>query len=163
MELKDIAAVSGKGGLFKVIKPTRTGVILETIDNSKRKIVANANSRVSILKEISIYTTTGENSILLERVFDTINKKYGNQLELSSKSTESELKSFIEEVVPDYDEERVYISDIKKLISWYNILGNYYPEVLTIQEDTEEKDTTSKTSTKEEVDASSEKETEKAD
>ncbi len=68
MDLKDVAAVSGKGGLFKVVKPTRTGVILETIDADKKKLIANASSRVSILKEISLYTTTGEGSVLLEDV-----------------------------------------------------------------------------------------------
>ncbi len=134
MDLKDVAAVSGKSGLYKVVKPTRTGVILESIDENRKKTIANANSRVSILKEISIYTTTGENSILLEEVFKTIFKNYGENLELSSKSSEQELRDFIEEIVPDYDDERVYISDIKKLVSWYKILLQFHPELLKEKE-----------------------------
>ena len=60
MTLKEIASVSGKPGLYKVVKPTRTGIILETIDDQKKKLIANTNSRVSLLKEISLYTTSDE-------------------------------------------------------------------------------------------------------
>src|SRR5690606_32492758 len=102
MDLKDIAAVSGKGGLFKVIKPTRTGVILETIDEQKNKLIANANNRISLLKEISVYTTSKESSLPLEDVFRTIHQKFGGNLTISPKSSEQELRSFLEGIVPDY-------------------------------------------------------------
>ena len=72
MDLRDVAAIAGKPGLYKVIKPTRTGVILETLDAEKKKLVANANSRVSILKEISIYTNTAEGTVLLEEVYEKL-------------------------------------------------------------------------------------------
>ena len=116
MNLKDIAAVSGKGGLFKVVKPTRTGVVLESIDESKTKLVANASNRISLLKEISVYTNTKESSIPIENVFQIIHKKHGKQIPVNSKSSDSELKKFLGEVVPEYDTERVYNSDIKKII-----------------------------------------------
>lgn len=74
MDLKDIAAVSGKSGLYKVLKPTRNGVILESIDEQKTKFIANANTRVSLLKEISIYTDGKEASVPLEDVFSRILK-----------------------------------------------------------------------------------------
>lgn len=135
MDLKDIAAVSGKSGLFKVLKPTRTGVILESIDQQKNKLVANANDRVSLLKEISVYTTSKEASIPLEDVFESINKKYGKTLAINAKSSEAELRKFIEEVVPDYDSERVYNSDIKKIVSWYSILAEFQPEVFEVKEE----------------------------
>jgi hypothetical protein len=129
MDLKDIAAVSGKGGLFKVVKPTRTGVILESIDQLKTKLIANANNRISLLKEISVYTTSKESSLPLEDVFSVIYQKYGKAITVSTKSTEPELRKFIEDVVPDYDIERVYNSDIKKIAAWYSILIENLPEV----------------------------------
>lgn len=137
MELKDIASVSGKGGLFKIVKPTRTGVILEALDESKAKFIAGASHRVSILKEISLYTTSQEASLPLEDVLKKIHKEYGKNLPVNSKSSPEELRSFIEKVVPDYDEERVYPSDLKKLISWYELLQKHAPE--TIEETKEEK------------------------
>ncbi len=130
MELKEIAAVAGKPGLFRVIKPTRTGVILETLDENKKKLIANANARVSILKEISIYTTGAESSIMLEDVFKIIKDKYDTELPITNKANASELHAFITEIIPDYDEDRVYDSDIKKLISWYNLVTKHAPELL---------------------------------
>ena len=131
MNLKDVASVSGKPGLFKVVKPTRTGVILETIDGQKSRIVANANNRVSILQEISIYTTGKEASIPLEKVFTMIYEKFNKSLKVDSKSEPQALKAFLSEIVPDYDTERVYNSDIKKLVGWYLLIASYLPEVFT--------------------------------
>src|SRR5688572_7139638 len=112
--LKEIASVSGKGGLFRILKPTRNGVILETIDDKKIKSVANSNERVSILKEISIYTTGDESSKALEDVLKDVHKLFGAELKVSSKSSDAELRDFMEKVVPDYDVEKVYCSDIRK-------------------------------------------------
>ena len=128
MDLKDIASVSGKSGLFRVLKPTRTGVILETIDDQKAKLIANANTRVSLLKEISIYTTSKEGSAPLESVFDYIFQKFGTSINVNSKSTNDELTRFIESVLPEYDREKVYVSDIKKLATWYQALSQHFPE-----------------------------------
>ncbi len=135
MDLKDVASVAGKGGLFKVVKPTRSGVILEALDGSNKKLVANANSRVSILKEISIYTTTGEGTILLEDVFKAIHKKHKTELPVSTKNTNNELLSFLKDIVPEYDEEKVYASDAKKVVNWYSLLLNNYPEQFVFQEE----------------------------
>lgn len=131
MDLKDIASVSGKRGLYKVLKPTRSGVILEALDETRKKLVASANSRVSILKEISIYTTGAESSVLLEEVFELIHKAHGFELAIESKVDDQELFSFLSEILPDYDEERVYASDVKKLITWYKTVATYYPEVFS--------------------------------
>lgn len=128
MSLQEIASISGKPGLYKVVKPTRTGIILETIDDKKKKIVANANSRVSLLKEISIYTTSDEGSILLEQVLLKIKESKGNKVEPIS--DEKALFSFLGDIVPDYDADRVYPSDVKKLISWFNTLNKYFPELI---------------------------------
>ncbi|MDB4834975.1 DUF5606 domain-containing protein [Cyclobacteriaceae bacterium] len=142
MDLKDVASIAGKGGLFKVVKPTRTGVILETLDDSQKKIVANANSRVSILKEISIYTTSAEGTVLLEEVFKIIHEKYNKELPVSSKASSKELFDFLREIVPDFDEEKVYPSDAKKVVSWYNMLLKHYPSQFEF--DKEEKETETK-------------------
>ena len=137
--LKEIASVSGKGGLFRILKPTRNGVILETIDEKKTKLAANSNERVSILKEISVYTTGEESSKSLEEVLRSIHKLFGFDLKVSTKSSDAELRAFMEKVVSDYDAERVYCSDIKKLISWYGILAKNFSEIFTEEKKTEEK------------------------
>lgn len=129
MELKDIAAISGKPGLFRIVKPTRNGVIVETLDDKKRKIAISATQRISILKEITMYTTTEEDSIPLEDVLQSIHEKKGFGIEVEVQMP-SRLHEFMVEVFPDYDKERVYDSDIKKLIKWYNILGEFAPAVI---------------------------------
>lgn len=137
MEFKEIAAISGKGGLFRITKPTRTGVIVESIDDKNNRMVASAANRISILKEISVYTTTSEGSIPLENVLRTIYEEFQDDPGVSGNSDPEELKAFIKHVVPEYDPARVYVSDIKKIISWYNILFKYAPEVLQEQENQE--------------------------
>lgn len=129
MELKDFAAISGKGGLFKVIKPTRSGIIVETIDEHKKKMVASASNRISILEEISLYTNTPEGAIPLKDVFLKIYEEFKDDTGLTGSSSPEELSAFIEHLVPEYDKEKVYVSDIKKIVSWYNILTKYHPEI----------------------------------
>ncbi len=130
MELKDIASISGKGGLYKVLKPTRTGVILEAIDETRSKFIAGASQRVSLLKEISIYTTSKEGSYPLEDLLDKLYEEYGDTLPVTSKTGNRDLYEFLSKFIPDYDQAKVYPSDIKKLISWYTILIKFAPEVL---------------------------------
>lgn len=130
MELSEIASIAGKGGLFKITKPTRSGVIVESLDEKKQKLVASASNRISILKEISIYTTDQEGSVPLESVLKKMNEDFDEDLGVNSSSNPDELKAFMKHIVPEYDQGRVYVSDIKKLISWYNILYKEAPEVL---------------------------------
>jgi hypothetical protein len=134
MDLKKIATVSGKGGLFKLLKPTRTGVILESIDEQKSKLVAGPQYKVSLLKEISIYTTGKESSVPLEDVLARIFEKHGTHLPVQPKASSEELFTFIEQVVPEYDKDRVYSSDIKKLVAWYTILATHAPELFEKEE-----------------------------
>jgi hypothetical protein len=129
MKLSDIASVSGKGGLFKVITSTKSGLILESLDDSKTKLVATGSHRISILQEISIYTNTKEGTAALGDVLTKIHKAYGNDPGVDGDSDASELKAFLKSVLPEYDEERVYVSDIKKLAKWYGILVKYAPEL----------------------------------
>jgi len=138
MTIADLATVSGKGGLYKVVAPTKSGVILESLDESKTKLVATTNHRLSLLNEISIYTTTKEGTVALADVLKKIHADFGNDLGIDGESDASELKSFMKSVLPEFDEDRVYTSDIKKLIKWYGIIGKYAPEILTAQAETKE-------------------------
>lgn len=131
MEFSEIASVSGKGVLFKVVSPTRTGVILESMDEYKKKLVVGVHNKVSVLSEISIYTTDGEGAVPLEEVMQKIHKEFAGDTDLDKNSDADELKSFLKFVLPNYDEDRVYVSDIKKLVSWYGQLVKVAPEVLS--------------------------------
>ncbi|MDN3669603.1 DUF5606 domain-containing protein [Echinicola jeungdonensis] len=130
MEFKEIATVSGKPGLYKVLKPSRSGVILESMDEKKSKLVVGGSHRVSILSEISIYTLTEEGAAPLEEVMTTIEKEFQGDTGLAKDADNDEYKAFLKHILPEFDEERVYVSDIKKLISWYKIIRKYAPEAL---------------------------------
>ena len=133
MELSEIASVSGKGGLYKVLAPIKSGIILESMDETKSRLVASASNRISLLHEISIYTHTKEGTAPLADVLKKINKDFGNDLGVDTNSAASELKAFMKSVLPEYDENRVYVSDLKKLVKWYGIIAQYAPEILVQQ------------------------------
>ena len=137
MTIADIATVSGKGGLFRVVAPTRSGVILESLDEARTKLVAPTSHRLSLLNEISIYTTTREGNTPLEDVLKKIQKDFGDDPGVDANSDSDELKAFMKSVLPEYDENRVYTSDIKKLVKWYSVIRRYAPEVLEESKDTE--------------------------
>jgi len=136
MNFKDIAAVSGKGGLFKVVKPTKTGVILESLDDAKAKLVTNMNQKVSVLAEISVYSTGDKKTVPLEEVFLKIKEEFDDDPGVDKTSDPDELKSFLAHILPDYDRDRVYVSDIKKIVNWYHIIHQFASELLV--ETTEE-------------------------
>jgi hypothetical protein len=134
MTLAEIATISGKGGLFRVVAPTKSGVILETLDETKAKLVATTNHRLSLLNEISIYTTTKEGTVPLEDVLKKIKKEYGEDTGVDASADNNELKAFLKSILPEYDEDRVYVSDIKKLVKWYEIIAKYAPGILDEKE-----------------------------
>ena len=139
MDFKDIAAVSGKGGLFKVVKPTKTGVILESLDDAKAKLVTTLNQKVSVLAEISVYSTGEEETVALNEVFLKIKDDFDDDPGVDKNSDPDELKSFLAHILPDYDRDRVYVSDIKKIVNWYQIIYQFAPELLIeIPEETKE-------------------------
>lgn len=119
MEFKDIVAISGKSGLFRVVSNTRSGVIVESLTDGKR-FPAFLHDRISSLDEISVFTQSEDRP--LKAIMKAIREKTGGGPALDAKSDNASLKKFFAEVVPDYDAERVYVSDIKKIISWYNQL-----------------------------------------
>ncbi len=119
MELKDIMAISGYSGLFKFISQGRHGIIVESLSDGKRTNIS-ASAKVSSLSDIAIFTNDAEVPFkeVLKKIKDTEN---GAQA-ISQKSDDKELKKYFEKILPEYDRERVYTSDIKKVITWYNQL-----------------------------------------
>ncbi len=119
MDLTEILSISGKPGLYKMISHTKTGMLVESMSDQKRFPVF-AHEKVSSLEEISIFTETDD--ISLKDIFKKMNELMEGEKALSHKSSADELKDFFDDVVPDYDKERVYVSDIKKVVQWYNVL-----------------------------------------
>jgi hypothetical protein len=130
MTLSEIATITGKGGLYRVVAPTKSGVILESLDESKTKVVATTSHRLSLLNEISIYTTTKDGTAPLAEVLRKIHKEFGTDPGVDGSSDANELKSFLRSILPEYDEDRVYVSDIKKLVKWYEIILKFAPEIM---------------------------------
>ena len=133
IELKDILAISGKGGLFKFIAQARNGIVVESLDDGKRH-VAPATARLSSLEDIAIFTEGEE--IPLAEVFLKIHDKTEGGETMSHKASANELKAEFETLIPDYDEDRVYVSDIKKVFQWFNQLHKH--EMLEVVEKKEE-------------------------
>lgn len=119
MELKEILAISGQPGLYKFVAQSTRGVIVESLVDGKRMNAAS-NSKVSALTEISIFTE-GED-IPLAEVFTKIYEHTNGQPAISHKEEPARLKAFFAEVLPDYDRDRVHVSDMKKVFSWFNTL-----------------------------------------
>ena len=119
MELKDFISVAGKSGLHTIVGKSKNNVIVESLKDKKRFPIFNTN-KISGLSDISIYTYDEE--ILLSELFDRIQKKYKKEAAISHLESAEELKKVFEELVPNYDKEQVYNSDIKKVFQWYNIL-----------------------------------------
>lgn len=119
MILKDILAISGEPGLFKFIAQGKNAIIVEHLETGKRSS-AFGSAKVSSLEEISIFTENED--IPLGKVFDKIFEKENGGPSIEPKADVKDLKKYFEEVLPDYSKERVYTSDIKKVLNWYNIL-----------------------------------------
>ncbi len=116
MELKGILAIAGKPGLYKMVSQIKNGLIVEGLDDKKRFPVYSAH-QISALEEISIYTY--EDDMPLVEVFEKMFKHLDGKEPISPKSSKNDLLNFFLEIVPDYNEEQVYASDIKKVIQWY--------------------------------------------
>jgi len=129
MDLKEILSISGKSGLFKVIAQTKNGAIVESLIDNKRFPVFSTD-KISSMADISIFCEDSDIPLkdVLKRIFDkeqakpAINTNEGNE----------KIKAYFEQVLPEYDKERVYVSDMKKIINWYNLLLE--KEILTFEE-----------------------------
>lgn len=119
MQLEKIISISGKPGLFKLVSQLKNGFIVEEV-LTRKKMSINNSSQVSLLDNVAMFTTDQE--VPLFDVFENIAKNADYNATLSHKSTDEELRTFMSASLPDYDQTRVYVSDIKKLAQWYNIL-----------------------------------------
>jgi len=119
MSLEKILSISGKPGLYQLENQTRTGFLATSLLDGK-KISVSARQNVSLLSEIAIYTLTEE--LPLREVFEKISVKESGGEAINHKSSKDLLEEYFFEVLPDYDEDRVYPSDIKKIVQWYNLL-----------------------------------------
>ncbi|TYA53872.1 DUF5606 family protein [Formosa maritima] len=123
MSLDKVLAISGKPGLYKLVTQTRGGFIAESLLDKKRLSV-NIHQNVSVLSEIAIYTLTEE--VPLREVLSKIKKKEnGKETSISHKDSKDTLEEYFFEILPNYDEDRVYASDIKKVVQWYNLLQKH--------------------------------------
>jgi hypothetical protein len=133
MDLSGIISISGRPGLYKVIAQGKNSIIVESLIDNKR-FPAYSTDRISALEDISIYTYDDDKP--LKEIFDGLYKKVEGQEVPSHKEDISLLQEYLSDVLPDYDEERVYPSDIKKLFQWYNIL--FKAGVLKLEEEVKE-------------------------
>ncbi len=117
--LKGILAISGRPGLFKLVSNTGKNLIVESLAEKKR-MPAHATSKINSLEDISIFTEDGD--VALVEVFKNIQEKEQGGKAIHHKSTPDDLKAYMLEVLPNYDEDRVYVSDMKKIFQWYNLL-----------------------------------------
>lgn len=119
MNLTGIISIAGKPGLFKVVAQGKNNLIVESLEDGK-KIPAYTSDRVSALEDISIYTYDEDASLV--SIFDAIYTKQNGELAPSHKEEKNVLINYLLEILPNYDQERVYFSDIKKIFQWYNLL-----------------------------------------
>jgi len=129
MELKDFVAISGKPGLFKLVSQGKNLVIVENLETGQR-LPAHAASRISSLEEIAVFTDT-EDKPLQEVLISLYGKEQGKPCLDPKKATPNELRDYFASVLPNYDRIKVYLSDIVKLLTWYNILVTTNPSVFT--------------------------------
>ena len=120
--LKDIMAISGHPGLYRFVSQARNGIIVESMDTGKR-MQAFSSMKISGLEEIAVFTEDKE--VSLAEVLKLISEKENGGESIDHKSDGETLKSYFASVLPDYDKNRVYVSDIKKVLNWYNILHRH--------------------------------------
>lgn len=119
MGLEKILSISGKPGLYELTAQTRGGFVAKSIIDGK-KMAVNVRNNVSLLSEIAIYTYTAE--VPLGEIFQKIYEKEDGGKAIDHKASKRELEAYFSEILPEYDTDRVYHSDIKKIIQWYNLL-----------------------------------------
>ena len=119
MALKDILVISGQGGLFKFISQSRNNVIVESLMDHKRSSISS-KTQISMLDDIAIFTE--DKDIPLCEVLKKIQEKENGEVAIPHKSSDEELKNYFAEILPNYDKYRVYVSDIRKVVMWYNLL-----------------------------------------
>lgn len=121
-DLKKIISVSGEHGLFEYVAQSRNGIIAQSLITGQRKAFG-PSSKVSSLSDISIYTEDGE--VSMKQVLEAIAEKTSKARAMDSKSSPDKIKEFFRTVIPAYDEDRFYVSHMKKVLDWYNCLAEF--------------------------------------
>lgn len=122
MFLKGILSISGHSGLFKLISQGKSTIIVESLEDKKR-MPAYASSKISSLEDIAIFTDEAE--IPLKEVLKSIFRLENGEPVAASKYADKEIKNYFGQVIPEYDRNRVYVSDMKKVFIWYNLLQKH--------------------------------------
>ncbi|MEL7342618.1 MAG: DUF5606 domain-containing protein [Bacteroidota bacterium] len=135
VSITDVVAITGQPGLFRMIKSNDNAIVVESLESKPKRQLVKGNMMVSKLTDVSIYTE--EDSEPLGTILQEIQKQFGSELPVTKKSSNDELMQFLAKVLPEFDEERVYPSNVKKLVSWYNIIIRENVD-LTIEEEGEE-------------------------
>ena len=130
MDLKEIISISGRPGLYKVIARSAKNFIVESIEGDKTRLSVNATQQVAILDEITVYTTTEEN-IPLKTIFENMEKRKAEGSLPSPKDNPVDIREFFKFAAPGYDPDRVYISDMKKMLKWFDIVSSFQQNELT--------------------------------
>lgn len=150
--------ISGKPGLYEMVAQTKTGLVVESLEDKKRFPVFG-KERISSLEEISVFTE--DEDLALKEVFKKIAEIQDAKEAISHKSDNSEIKDFFKKAVPDYDEDRVYVSDMKKILNWYNILVE--KDLLEFGEEDDENEEKASDDNTADSDSNQQEETEKKD
>jgi len=139
MELKDIMSVSGQGGLFRFVSQARNGIIVESFNDNKR-IFVSAATKVSSLADVAVFTDSKE--VPLSEVLTNIHNQCTEFSVPDGKASSEDLRNFMEKVLPDYDRNRVYVSDMKKIAGWYSIIKDHGLVDFTAAPDKEKEEST---------------------
>ena len=121
MNLRGIVSLSGKPGLYKALAQNRSGFVLESLDEAKNKVVTNATSKLATLDDITVFGE--DDDITLISIFEKMKETAATNAVPESKADAKVLRDYFTSIVPNHDPERVYASDIKKIITWYGILS----------------------------------------
>jgi len=129
MNLKDIVAIKGKAELFRVMSKSPKGIIVETLNDNRSKFKVHPNLQVLVLNDITIYPNDN-NDIYLRDLFYKIYQKEKLTITIDQNSSPESIKQYFKSIAPNYDEERVYMSDMKKMLKWYKNIAEFYPQIL---------------------------------
>lgn len=135
ISITDVVAITGQPGLFRLLKSNDNAIVVESLEAKPKRQLVKGNMMVSKLTDVSIYTE--DDSEPLAEVLLKIKSEFGDELPIKKKSSNTDLMDFLRKVLPDFDEERVYPSNVKKLVTWYNILIREKVD-FTLPEETEE-------------------------
>ncbi len=117
--LKGILSISGQPGLYKLVAEAKNRIIVESLTTGKRMPASNT-AKISSLEDIAVYTHSGD--LPLKEILKKILDHENGEKAIDAKASDAEIRKYFETILPDYDKERVYVSDIKKIILWYNLL-----------------------------------------